>query len=190
MREAGVSEEELRERCAPPYVAAFWHSRLLQLAYRFRGPEYAALISDHADGELIARCVSGLGTRCVRIGSQNDHRVALREATRLLRQGVTCAVTPDGPLGPCGVVQPGAVVLASLAGVPLVPLAAATRHRMVFRSWDAFQVPLPFSRGVVAIGEPLNVPAQLPAAGIEEYRRELEARLRMVTAQADQLVNS
>jgi hypothetical protein len=43
---------------------------------------------------------------------------------------------------------------------------------------------------VVAIGEPLNVPAQLPAAGIEEYRQELEARLRMVTAQADQLVNS
>jgi lysophospholipid acyltransferase (LPLAT)-like uncharacterized protein len=112
----------------------------------------------------------------------------MHQAVRLLRQGVTCAVTPDGPLGPAGVAKPGAVILASLTGVPVVPLAAATRLKLVFRSWDAFQVPLPFAKGVVTIGEPLTVPGELDAAGIESYRSRLEERLIAVTAQADRLV--
>jgi lysophospholipid acyltransferase (LPLAT)-like uncharacterized protein len=70
----------------------------------------------------------------------------------------------------------------------VVPLAAATRPKLVFRSWDAFQVPLPFAKGVMAIGEPLTVPGELGAAGIESYRRELEERLYAVTAQADRCV--
>jgi lysophospholipid acyltransferase (LPLAT)-like uncharacterized protein len=185
----GIAEAELRERCPPPYVAVFWHSRLFHLAYRFRGPEYAALISTHADGELIARCVASLGTQCVRVSSERDGGVSLRQATRLLRRGVTCAVTPDGPLGPPGIAQPGAVVLASLAGVPVVPLAAAAGAKLVFRSWDAFQVPLPFTRGAVAIGEPLIVPRELDAAAVEHYRREIEERLRAVTEQVDRSVS-
>jgi lysophospholipid acyltransferase (LPLAT)-like uncharacterized protein len=190
IREVGISEEAFRTLYPPPYVAAFWHSRLLYPAYRFRGPDYAALISSHADGELIARCVEGFGTHCVRGSSLRQGGPALHRAVRLLRDGVSCAVTPDGPVGPAGVAQPGAVALAGLARVPLVPLAYAVRRKLAFSSWDAFQVPLPFNRGVVAIGEPLQVPGDLDSAGLEHYRLELEERLDAVTAQADRLVGS
>jgi lysophospholipid acyltransferase (LPLAT)-like uncharacterized protein len=173
----GLTERELREHYAPPYIAAFWHNRLFHFAYRFHGPEYAALISTHADGELIARCVRGLGTRCVQASSRHENGGGMRQAVRLLRQGVNCGVTPDGPLGPVGVAKPGAVVLASL-----------TRLKLVFRSWDAFQVPLPFGKGVMAVGEPLTVPGGLDAAGIESYRSELQERICAVTAQADRFV--
>ncbi len=181
----GLSEAELRRRCPGPYIGAFWHDRMLWPAWAFRGPDYAVLVSDHADGELIARAIGGLGTRVVFGSSVRGGTVGLRAAARLLGAGVSVAVTPDGPLGPPRVAKAGIVALASLTGAPIVPMAYAARPVLVFSSWDRFRVPLPVGRAWTALGDPLAVPADLDGAALEPYRVALEAALAGLTDEVD-----
>jgi len=181
----GLSEVELRRRSPAPYIGAFWHERMLWPAWAFRGPDYAVLVSDHADGELIARAVGGLGTRAVFGSSLRGGTAGLRAAARLVGAGVNVAITPDGPVGPARVAKPGVIALASLTGAPIVPMAYAARPDLVFASWDRFRVPLPFGRAWVALGEPLAVPAGLEGAALEPYRAALESALAALTAEVD-----
>lgn len=181
----GLSEGELRRRCPGPYIGAFWHDRMLWPAWAFRGPDYAVLVSDHADGELIARVVGGLGTRVAVGSSLRGGNLGLRAAVRLLGSGVSVAVTPDGPLGPPRVAKPGVVALASLTGAPIVPVAYAARPELVFSSWDRFRVPLPFGRAWVALGAPLQVSAGLDDAALEHHRIALQAALERLTDEVD-----
>ena len=62
----------------------------------------------------------------------------------------------------------GIVNLARLAGVPIVPITFATSRRRVLRTWDRFHLALPFGRGVFLWGEPIEVAADLDAAGLEQ----------------------
>lgn len=171
--------------CPPPHLGAFWHSRLLYFAWAFSGPSYGTLVSRHRDGELIAVCLRAFGTRCVRGSTRREGGLGLRRAARLIGEGVSFGITPDGPLGPARRAQPGAVSLASRSGAPLVPVAWAVRRRIVLSSWDGFLLPLPFNRGVRVVGEPLRVPPDLVAADREFWRRALEVRLDEVTDEAD-----
>lgn len=181
----GIPESEIRRRRPSPYIGTFWHDRMLWPAWAFRGPDYAVLVSDHADGELIARAVGGFGTRAVRGSSLRGGTAGLRAAVRLLGEGVSLAVTPDGPLGPPRVAKPGAAALASLTGAPIVPMAYAARPELVFSSWDRFRVPLPFARAWVALGEPITVPAGLDGPALEPHRAALEVALDALTDEVD-----
>ena len=77
--------------------------------------------------------------------------------------------------------QAGVIALAQYAGLPLVPVSYHLSAKKVLRSWDAYQVPLPFGRCEVRFGEPLTVPRRLDDAGREELRAELERRLVAIT---------
>jgi lysophospholipid acyltransferase (LPLAT)-like uncharacterized protein len=181
----GLAEEELRRRVPAPYIGAFWHARMLWPAWAFRGPGYAVLVSDHADGELVASVVAGLGTRVIVGSSLRGGTAAVHAAARLLAGGVSVAVTPDGPLGPAERAQPGAVALASLTQRPIVPIAYAASRQIVFSSWDRFRLPLPWTRARVGLGEPLWVPPGLAGDALEPHRRALETALATLTAAVD-----
>jgi lysophospholipid acyltransferase (LPLAT)-like uncharacterized protein len=70
---------------------------------------------------------------------------------------VVMAITPDGPRGPVGKMQPGAVFLAQKSGKPLVPVGISVERAWRTQSWDRFVVPKPFSRVVWHYGEPIYV---------------------------------
>jgi hypothetical protein len=81
----------------------------------------------------------------------------------------------DGPRGPRGVVKSGVVYLASRAGAALIPMSSACVRAWRFRTtWDGFALPRPFSRVVVAAGDPLVVPRDVPIEQLEEVREALE----------------
>jgi lysophospholipid acyltransferase (LPLAT)-like uncharacterized protein len=134
------------------------------------------MVSDHRDGELVGRVVAGWGTRSVE-GSRRGGTEALRAAHRLLADGVSVGIAPDGPLGPRERAKEGAVALASLSGRPIVPVAWTASRAVTLSSWDRLQLPLPWSRVAVALGEPITVPPGLDAAAVELHRRALEAEL-------------
>ena len=92
------------------------------------------------------------------------------------------ALTPDGPRGPAERVKPGVVYLASRTGCPVVPVATASRRTWVLGSWDRFRIPQPFTRVVVAYGDPIAVPAGLEGAALEEWRARVERALADHTA--------
>jgi 1-acyl-sn-glycerol-3-phosphate acyltransferase len=79
----------------------------------------------------------------------------------------------------------GVVRTARLAGVPLLPVTYAASRRRVLRSWDRFVLPLPFARGVIRIGAPIEVPANADDDDIERIRGHLESTLNDMTRELD-----
>jgi lysophospholipid acyltransferase (LPLAT)-like uncharacterized protein len=104
-------------------IIAFWHSRQLMMPLTYRGRLAHILISQHQDGEIIARIVERFGFRAVRGSSTRGGVEALRELIRLGRSGVDLVVTPDGPKGPAQVAKMGVIQLARASKLPIIPLA-------------------------------------------------------------------
>ncbi|HKQ33874.1 MAG TPA: lysophospholipid acyltransferase family protein [Nitrospiraceae bacterium] len=104
-------------------ILAFWHAQQLMVPIGYRGTRGNVLISQHRDGEIIARVIARFGHGAVRGSSTRGGALALRELIRLGRSGVDLVVTPDGPKGPRQVAKLGVVQLAKATGLPIVPLA-------------------------------------------------------------------
>jgi lysophospholipid acyltransferase (LPLAT)-like uncharacterized protein len=109
---------------------------------------------------------------------------------RLAGEGRSLAITPDGPRGPAGVVKPGLVYLASRAGVPVLPVAAACARAWRLHSWDRFTIPLPFARVVVGYGAPVTVPPRLDGPELEAWRERLQGALESLTRDLDRRAGS
>jgi lysophospholipid acyltransferase (LPLAT)-like uncharacterized protein len=174
-------------RARTPVIYTVWHGQilLLPLIYgrRFR---IHALTSRSRDGEMLSRFIEGFGIRVVRGStSRGGARALLALARVLLDERENVLIVPDGPRGPRHVAQPGAVMLAKVTGVPMVPLAFSAAPRRVFRSWDAFVMPYPFARAAVVLGDPIDVPRDADRNVLEAKRRELEVALEAITAAAD-----
>ena len=65
-------------------------------------------------------------------------------------------------------------MLASKTGAPVVPLAINASRYWSVKSWDGFQIPKPFAKLTMIIGDPIMVPADLDADGIEKWRKIIE----------------
>jgi len=169
-------------------IFAFWHARLLPLVFTHRGRGIAVLVSRHRDGQLITRIIERLGFESARGSSTRGGEEGVLELLEHAAAGRALAITPDGPRGPAGRLKPGVVWLASRTGLPVVPVATAGRAAWVLRSWDRFRVPMPFTRVVVAYGEPIRVPPGLSAEESDAWRERietaLEAHTRAVAARA------
>jgi len=94
-----------------------------------------------------------------------------------MRAGSPTAFTIDGPKGPRYIAKMGAVLLAKKTGQPILPFTITARHWEAKRSWDGFQVPLPFSRARVNIAPPMYVPADADESSLAAKRDELQAAL-------------
>jgi hypothetical protein len=177
----GTAERDSRIRAGERYVFALWHSRLLPLAFTHRGLDAAVLISQHRDGELIARIIERLGFTAARGSSTRGGEEGLREMVRLAEAGHLLGITPDGPRGPARQVKPGLVYLASRTGFPVLPVAAAASHSWRFRSWDGFRLPWPFARLVVGYGPPIAVPRRVEDDEVEAWRVRIQGAIDDVT---------
>jgi lysophospholipid acyltransferase (LPLAT)-like uncharacterized protein len=170
---------------SPRLVYAFWHGRLLPLAFWHRNEGVHVLASEHRDGEMLGQAIRRLGLGHVRGSSTRGGTRAILEMAALMRAGGDTAFTVDGPRGPRHVVKPGAIEVARLSGAAIVPVTSASRRHWSFASWDLFQLPCPFTRVVVRYGEPLTIPADADRDTVEAKRLELEAALKRITAEAD-----
>lgn len=171
-------------------IIAFWHQRLLMMPFLPRRGRFGMMISQHRDGEFIARAVKLFGVDSIRGSTTHGGLAALRGMVRFFRTGANLAITPDGPQGPAHVVQIGAVELARQTGAPLLPVTYNASRKKVFRSWDRFILPLPFSRVAFLWGEPLCVSKNADKAQLEESRLLLQERLQQITAEADRIFQS
>ena len=168
-----------------PVLVAFWHGRLLYFIHLYQHQPFTVLVSRSRDGEFLSRVVQRFGGHTTRGSSRRGGGQGLLEMVRRVRQGWHAIVTPDGPRGPRYQVQPGVVALAKRTGAPILPVTYSAQWKTQLNSWDAFVVPLPFSRLVVVYGEPIYVPGSAAAATLQAKRLELETSLRQITAVAD-----
>jgi lysophospholipid acyltransferase (LPLAT)-like uncharacterized protein len=182
---AGVFNQTGGERM----IFAIWHNRLaLSLStynryVRRRDPSrrMAAMVSASRDGGMLARVLELFEVQPVRGSTSRRGPQALRELTGWAERGYDLAITPDGPRGPCYQVQEGVISLAQLTGFPIVPASLRLGWKYRLPSWDRFQLPLPFARCEVRLGEPLRVSRDITEAGRETLRKQLEQALRDLT---------
>ncbi len=169
------------------FLLCFWHSRLLAMpfAHNWRRVRTKVLISLHRDGEFIARIIRYFGIGTVR-GSQTRGGVSsVRGILAELKRGTTVAITPDGPKGPRCRLKQGIIEIARMSRKPIVPVAYGASRRRIFSSWDRFVFPYPFSRILFIWGDPVYVPHDIDAEGLESLRLKVENELNRLTAQAD-----
>ena len=166
----------------PPHIYAFWHQRLLLLAYTHRFQDVTVMVSLHRDGDLIARTVERLGMGTVRGSSTRGGGAALLQMVQT--RHCDLAVTPDGPRGPRHHAKMGAVYLAAATGYPLMPATCSFERCWQFNSWDGFMLPRPFTRALVHAAPPFTVPAA-EADDLEAHRLRLERAMRALTEHTD-----
>lgn len=168
-----------------PILLAFWHGRMLYLLHRYHRQRFTMLVSQSKDGEFASRVLERFGVHVTRGSSKRGGAQALRAIVRQIHSGYHAGFTPDGPRGPRYKVQPGVVAVAQKTGAAIVPVTYSARWKKVWQSWDAFLLPLPFSRIVVVYGEPIYVPAHVSPADFQAKRQEVETSLLHITEMAD-----
>ncbi len=172
-------------KLSPTVIFAFWHGRLLPLSFTHRNQAIQVLASEHRDGELMGQIIRLLGFGHVRGSSTRGGARAIRELVSKLHEGFDLGITVDGPKGPKFVVKPGPLEIAKLSGAPIIPITTSSTRHWTFRSWDAFELPKPFSRVSVRYGEPVVVSADADAGELEKKRLLLERTLRHITEEND-----
>ncbi|MFO0845234.1 MAG: lysophospholipid acyltransferase family protein [Gemmataceae bacterium] len=167
------------------FLYTFWHETLLLPAFRYSQTPTKVLISEHADGELIAQACRHLGLGVVRGSTTRGGVKAVREVLKLGGKK-HLVVTPDGPRGPRRQFQQGAIFLAARTGLPIVPVGFAYHNCWRLRSWDRFALPCPFSPAVGVLGAPIRVPPDAGRHDIELWRQKGQAAMDEVTARAEE----
>jgi lysophospholipid acyltransferase (LPLAT)-like uncharacterized protein len=187
-REDGVAHLAQVTASGRQPILALWHGRILPATLYFRDRGVVAITSQNFDGEWIARIMRRFGYLQARGSTSRGGKRALLQLRRDMAEGRAAAFTVDGPRGPAYRVQPGAVWLAKVTGNPVVPFHIESDPSWTVGSWDRTQVPRPWSRVAIAIGEPLEVPVDAGEDAIEAGRAELEKRLRGLQARALELL--
>ncbi len=173
-----------RER-GEPVVFVFWHGCLLPLFHYHRNEGIVVLISEHADGEYITRLIRHGGFDAVRGSSTHGGTKGLKGLVRAARAGRNLALTVDGPRGPAHEFKPGALAVAQIAGLPIIPVAAGASSSWRARSWDGFLVPKPFSTVRIEYGPPRLLSRQAGRAEMERLGAELQAELNTLTSRVE-----
>ena len=184
------SSPELAAGTPPRLVLAAWHNRLalcMPVYQRYfgrhgHGRHMTALVSPSRDGGFLTAVLERSGAYAVRGSSSRRGAQALRElVTAAQERNCDLAITPDGPRGPCYHVQDGVISVAQWSGLAIVTVSLHLRWKLRLRTWDRFQIPLPFTRCDVHLGTPLHVPADADSATRERLRQQLEHDMRAVT---------
>lgn len=172
------------------FLIVAWHGKMMLPIYIHRNQNILAMISQHGDGEIIARTVERLGYQAVRGSSTRGGSLAFRQMLKQLRQGHVSTILPDGPRGPRQQFKLGAILLAQRARAYLLPVTFAAKKPIVMKSWDRFTLWWPFSRLVVLYGAPLLVPDQVASDQLESFRQIIEQRMLDLDAEADAVFRS
>ena len=161
-----------------PCVVAFWHGELLLLPFCYiakapKGKTIASIISEHKDGEIIARIIKNLGGDFVRGSSRRGAVKALRTSLEKIKEGKDIGVTPDGPKGPRHSIADGAIIIAQKSNVPIVTMNCKPTRYWQFNSWDKMFLPKPFSTLDFYVSEPF----WLTDMDMDEAKDKLKKRL-------------
>ncbi|MFO1512284.1 MAG: lysophospholipid acyltransferase family protein [Verrucomicrobiota bacterium] len=181
----GIFSEVPKEKM----IFAIWHNRLVlaiilyrrYISNRDRSRRMAAMVSASKDGGMLTRVLELFNVEPVRGSSSRRGAQALREMAAWGERGLDLAITPDGPRGPRYAVQHGAIATAQLTGLAIIPVSYRVNWKFQLKTWDRFQIPLPFCLCEVTTAPAIRVPREATEAEYEALRKKLEDDLRSIT---------
>lgn len=154
-------------------IFTFWHGRIFPATYYFRKRGIVVMTSMNLDGEAIAQCIRRLGYGVARGSSSRGGLRALAQLARDIKAGKDAGFTVDGPRGPRYVAKQGPVILGFKTGAAIFCFHVSVKRKIQLRSWDGFQIPLPFTTAVLLQAPPIWVPAD----ATEVHLRDLHAQM-------------
>ncbi|WP_281951474.1 lysophospholipid acyltransferase family protein [Nitrosophilus kaiyonis] len=144
-----------------PFIVAFWHGNLLMQPYLYKkirkNHKIAVMISEHFDGEIIAKTIKSFGFESIRGSTKKGAAKVLLQAIRKLKDGYDIAITPDGPRGPIFSIADGIVAISQKQDVYIIPFYYKASKFWQLKSWDRFIIPKPFSKLTFIAKEPFKV---------------------------------
>lgn len=158
-------------------IFTFWHSCIFTATYFWRKRGIVVMSSQSKDGEFTSRFIKRFGYGTARGSSTRGAGRALAEMTECLANGLDAGFTIDGPKGPANVAKPGAVTLARHSGQAILPFHVEVKRYIELPSWDRLKIPLPFTRAITLIAEPIYVSRSLSNEEIEAKQKRLQETL-------------
>ncbi|MEG1980121.1 MAG: lysophospholipid acyltransferase family protein [Victivallaceae bacterium] len=165
-------------------ISVTWHNRLFAFPVVFPRAARrctAAVISASRDGQYLSDFVSLFGIKSIRGSSSKRGAAAQLAAIRFIKDGYNVAFTPDGPRGPKYHLHKGPVHLASTTGTQIVPIMLNYSRYWSIKSWDNFQIPKPFIKIKLILGDPITIPPDLTPQELEDFRQRVESALLAIT---------
>lgn len=139
-------DEPIEGQC----IAVTWHGELLVSPQVYRElrktQKTSAIISQHFNGELIAKVLGLFDILGLRGSSKRGAKSVLINAIKAIKEGRTIMITPDGPRGPRYSMSDGAVALALRSNLPIMIVNYIPSAYWQLGSWDKFLIPKPFSK--------------------------------------------
>ena len=172
--------------CAPCY----WHQHhvvgsMLIRSWIQRGFKACFLVSGSVDGDVPERVARAWGAEVIRGSANQSGALALRDMQRMMKKGFSVVTTADGPRGPKYEFKLGTILMARIAGVPVIPIGCAADRAWYLNRWDDFMIPKPFARIVLAIGAPYPIPADAPLDGLEIHRIAVQEAVMSLMADSE-----
>ncbi len=177
--------------CAP----AYWHQHhvigsTLVRSWIQRGFKACFLVSGSVDGDVPDRVARAWGAEVIRGSANQSGALALRDQQRMMKDGYSIVTTADGPRGPKYEFKPGTVLMARIAGIPIVPIGCAADRAWYLNRWDDFMIPKPFARIVIAIGDPIPVPREIALDDLEPVRANVQAAVMSLMEESKQALQA
>ncbi len=169
-------------------IFTLWHGRSLLGAHFWRNRRAWIIVSHSKDGDMQAQIFRWFGFNVIRGSTGRGGVKAAVEAIDVLKKGGMMAITPDGPRGPSGIVQPGLLLMARKSGAAIIPAALSARRRTLAKSWDRFMISPPFNRAVVVYGEPIFIPKDASEEEVESIRQRIEFETHRAEIRAETLM--
>lgn len=172
-------------------ILCFWHQHIMMsgfflLDWQRQGLKTGFLISPSGDGTLAANVFVKNGVTLISGSSGRSGAQTMRKLYRAVQNdGVSPVTTPDGPRGPVYDFKPGTLLLASMTGAPIIPLAAACSRYWQFNSWDRFILPKWFCKMVMVVGEPVTIEKDMPVKLLRPKCSQLGEQLLKLKQQAE-----
>lgn len=139
------------------YVFAFWHGSMLLGWYINRNKNFASLVSQSKDGDVLTSILNRWKYKVIRGSSHIGGKEALETMVELVQKKYSLAITPDGPTGPIKKMKAGSVIVSKRTTVPLVLAGIGIRKKWILKSWDKFEIPKPFTSAVINLANPIYV---------------------------------
>ena len=166
-------------------IFACWHGRIFAATYYWRNHGIVVMTSMNRDQEGVVVIIVRRGYGAARGSSSRGGFKALAQMARDIRHGRDTAFTIDGPRGPRYIAKQGPVLLAMKTGAAIFCFHISMKRKIQLKSWDEFQIPLPFTKALVLKAAPIWVPPDASEAHLRDLHQQMQATLDKLRKEGD-----
>lgn len=157
----------------------YWHEHsfvCLTLISKWlkRGFKGGFIVSPSVDGEVPAKIARSWGAHVIRGSAVRTGASAMIGIHNIMKEGISIVTAADGPLGPKYEFKTGVALMSKIGSAPIIPISCASDRAWRLNRWDNFMIPKPFSKVVIAVGEPHYIPRKCSLIDLEEHRQQVQ----------------